>query len=137
MRVLAALGSRPRSTSRAVSRSSAAPAWLAGPAHHDQVIGIAGQDPSRSSHSRSSRCRQTLHITGLITPPWAVTGRFPADMAVFHDPGAQHRAQELSGPAGRKIRSSTASMSLSCGIAEKQEAMSVSTTRRRPASTHQ
>ena len=34
-------------------------------------------------------------MTGLITPPCGGPGRLPADLAVFHHPGAQHRAQEL------------------------------------------
>src|SRR5712671_6881927 len=88
MRVLAAFGSRPRSASRSVSRASAASAWL-----RDQHITTRSSanrtsTPSPSSHARSSRCRYTLHMTGLITPPCAapVSGRRTCP---------QHRAQQL------------------------------------------
>src|SRR5271166_2144112 len=70
MRVLASFGARPRSASSSRSRVSAA--WACCRDLHITSRSSANLTRTpyvRVSQSRSSRCRYTLHIKGLMTPP--------------------------------------------------------------------
>ena len=70
-------------------------------------------------------------MTGLKTPPCGVPAASRRTWPSSITP-ARSIARRSFRTGWSQIRSSTASMSLSCGIAEKQDAMSVSTTHRLP-----
>ena len=92
-----------------------------GPALHAR----ARPTPGRSG--AGTRCT----ATGLITPPCGapVTGRRTCPSSIT--PARRITRSSLS-TAWSQTRSSTACINFSCGIAEKQLAISVSTTHRRP-----
>ena len=86
---------------------------------------------SRTDQARSIRCRNTLQSKGLTTPPCAapVTGRRTLPSSITP---ARRIARTSRRTPWSHTRSSIACINLSCGIAVKQSAMSVSTTHRRP-----
>src|SRR5262245_58470016 len=70
MRVLASFGVKPSSASNCRSRASAA--WACCRDLHTTSRSSAKRTSTpnaRVSQARSSRCRYTLHIRGLLTPP--------------------------------------------------------------------
>jgi hypothetical protein len=102
------------------------------PAHHDQIVGVAHQDaaaarlpdpvkPVQVDVGKQRRDHPTLRGAGQLrlTAPCSITP-------------ARSSARSSFSSLRSQIRSSTAATNRSCGIASKQEAMSVSTTQRRP-----
>ncbi len=95
IRVLAALGSSPRSASRSVKPRQGGLGLLPGGAHHHQVVGVADQHPVLAGRPRPVQPVQVdVRQQRGDHPALRGAGHRPTQRAVLHDSRAQHRPQQ-------------------------------------------